>query len=381
MTLSAVKSDAACFGGSTGSIDLTPAGGTEPYLCIWSNGESTEDVKDLAAGEYSVFVTDAAGCSAETSFKISQPATALNITVQPLPQTDCYGNQVEFTVSAGATVGAVNYQWQQMPPSGTFSDISGVVTGTLTIDQIGVNGLNIHGTQYRVIITDQCGSITSNSALLTINSITGLTPSSVNSTICTGGTITYSAAVQGSLPAYQWAFNPGSAWNILTDGAVYSGTATSSLSISNSTTAQTGSYRVTVTFATLNQPSGYPTCTETSTTRTRNLVVRAPVSISITSGNQQVCTGDLPSSLTAGAASGGSGPSYSYQWQTSSNGTTWNDITGQTALSCSPSLLSSNTYFRISATDGGTPACGKTYSSPVLVTVNPLPVTSSINHR
>ncbi len=55
----------ACPGESNGSINLYlgPDGtGAPPYNYYWSNGQTTEDLENLSAGEYSVIVTDSNGC-------------------------------------------------------------------------------------------------------------------------------------------------------------------------------------------------------------------------------------------------------------------------------------------------------------------------------
>jgi hypothetical protein len=316
-------------------------------------------------------------------YALTQPASPLTIISQPLPQTDCYGNHVEFSIDVSGSVGTVFYQWQERPPGGNFSDISGETGDLLSVDNIGVNGKNVNGTEYRLLITDDNGTIISDPALLNINSITSLTPAVVNSTICNGGSITYKVFTEGNIinNGYQWSWNTGSGWAFLSDGGAYSGTTTSQLTISNVTTAQNGSYRVSVTFSTLNQPPGDPTCIETSFTRERNLVVREPLLPPVVSGSQQICNGNVPSTLMATSSSGGSGPGYTYQWQISTNGFVWTDIPGATILSYSPHALTATSYYRIAATDGGTPHCGSVYSGYVMITVNPLPTTSFIYHR
>ena len=55
--------NATCFGACDGELDLTVTGGSAPYIYIWSNGNSTQDAFGLCAGDYTVTILDANGCS------------------------------------------------------------------------------------------------------------------------------------------------------------------------------------------------------------------------------------------------------------------------------------------------------------------------------
>ncbi|MGM0649199.1 MAG: gliding motility-associated C-terminal domain-containing protein [Bacteroidota bacterium] len=109
--------DATAYGASDGQIELEVNGGTEPYTYNWSNGVSTENNPDVPAGEYSVEVIDANGCTIETSITISEPLAPLGfsyttenvschngsngaITLYPEGGTEPY----TFTWSSGASL-------------------------------------------------------------------------------------------------------------------------------------------------------------------------------------------------------------------------------------------------------------------------------------
>ena len=63
-----------CFGDTTGAIDLSINGGLAPFQIEWDNGiGSVDDPQNLAAGVYSVTVTDANSCSAIYTVTLSNP--------------------------------------------------------------------------------------------------------------------------------------------------------------------------------------------------------------------------------------------------------------------------------------------------------------------
>lgn len=84
---------------------------------------------------------------------------------QPISQMSPLGQAAVFDVVASATTGTLSYQWRK--DGVALSDggnISGAATATLTIDPVGLGDAG----SYDVVVTDDCASITSNAALLTI---------------------------------------------------------------------------------------------------------------------------------------------------------------------------------------------------------------------
>ena len=73
-SISETHTNSSVHGASDGSIDITVNGGKSPYSYSWSNGATTQNVNSLAAGTYSVAVTDDNQCQASVSVEITQPA-------------------------------------------------------------------------------------------------------------------------------------------------------------------------------------------------------------------------------------------------------------------------------------------------------------------
>jgi hypothetical protein len=59
-----------CNGKEDGEIDLVPPTGNGPYQFSWSNGESSEDIQELAKGTYTVTITDKDQCEVEISIVV-----------------------------------------------------------------------------------------------------------------------------------------------------------------------------------------------------------------------------------------------------------------------------------------------------------------------
>ena len=137
ITATYTKVDVLCRGNTTGSIDLTPAGGTAPYSYLWSTGAVTEDVFSLAAGSYSVTVTDASGCNTVVNVTIDEPATILDITGVET-HVSCNGGTngaIDLTVTGG--IAPYSYSWNT---GSTNEDITALAAGSYSVQVTDANG-------------------------------------------------------------------------------------------------------------------------------------------------------------------------------------------------------------------------------------------------
>ncbi|MBK7408816.1 MAG: choice-of-anchor L domain-containing protein [Saprospirales bacterium] len=335
LTASAVGVDPGCNGASTGSINLTPGGGTSPYTYNWSNGNNTQDPSNLPAGTYTVTVTDAHGCTQTTTVTLAEPPdlTASASGTDP-PCNGTNTGSINLTVGGGTS--PFSFHWNngnntQNPtnlPAGTYSvtvtdangctEITSVTlsqppaltasaTGTSPVCNGGNTGsinltpgggttpysfnwsngsnsqnpTNLPAGTYTVTVTDANGCTKTTSVTLTNPPQIALTPQTTNPD-CNGssdGSINVSI-VNGTGP-YTWNWSNGN-------------------NMQNPTGLPAGTYSVTVTDA-----NG---CSQTSSA---TLVDPPVLNASVTNVQQVDCT--HPTGSISSSASGGT-PGYTYQW-------------------------------------------------------------------
>ncbi len=98
-----------CRGGNDGFINLSPSGGTAPYMIAWSTGSNDGNLADLMSGNYQVTVTDAQACVDTLDILLSEPSS-LNSTLSSLPTT-CYDNSEGTIIIENINGGVPDYGW------------------------------------------------------------------------------------------------------------------------------------------------------------------------------------------------------------------------------------------------------------------------------
>ncbi|MEY3367676.1 MAG: hypothetical protein RI973_831, partial [Bacteroidota bacterium] len=127
--------DISCGGQTDGSIDLTASGGVLPYEYLWSNGAATQDISGLAAGSYTVTITDGNGCTITATKAITTPVDLeASAVVSDTPCDPGNAGSIDLTVTAGTPNG---YLWSN---GATTEDVSGLTTGKYSVTITDVNG-------------------------------------------------------------------------------------------------------------------------------------------------------------------------------------------------------------------------------------------------
>lgn len=215
---------ALCFGTSTGKASVFANGGGAGFTYSWSPSGGTDSIANsLAAGLYTVTVTDVAGCTQTASVNVAQP-TALNLQMSS-QATSCY-NGGNGSASVLVTGGTASYSYQWSSSGGTNAGASNLSQGN-----------------YSVTVTDANGCTSSNTVVVNQPTVlvmnTNTTPANCN--VADG---TASVAVVGGTPNYTYLWTPG---NINTANAnnlfagVYTVRVTDANGCTMTTTANVGS--------------------------------------------------------------------------------------------------------------------------------------------
>ena len=143
LSIAVSMTEPTCNRGNNGSITITPMGGVAPYTYIWSNGDTTQTISNLYAGNYSVSVIDANNQTSAGFITLTEPspiiiqATSTNVTTY-----NGTNGSIDIIDVLNA-VGTYTYTWASQ--TGTGFNPS-------TLDQT-----NLVANGYKLIVTDENG--------------------------------------------------------------------------------------------------------------------------------------------------------------------------------------------------------------------------------
>ncbi len=313
IVLDNVKTDVACFGGLTGSINLSVSGGTAPYNYVWTRNSipfsgNIQDQTAIGAGTYQVTVTDANGCTATQTIVITQPSAALSAT-RAISNVSCRNGtngQIILTVIGGTA--PYTYAW----------------TGPNSFTAITKDIINRPAGTYNVTITDAkgCTFPLVNMVITQPSSLIAVAPVSITNVLCFGdgnGSIDVNAT--GGTPPYTYGWN--------------NGATTQDISGLNP-----GNYNVVVTDA-----NG---CSVTSNIFTISGPT-APISATITPTDAD-CFGASTGEISI--INGGGTPNYTYLWST---GSTSQNLFNLPAGDYSVTVTDANSCTQVFTTSVGEP--------------------------
>lgn len=144
-----------------GSATVNASGGNGGFTYDWSNGGTTATISNVGAGNYTVVVTDASGCSADTSVNVNS-VNGPELTISNVTDVSCIGDadgSATVSVDAGTGTGPFTYDWS--PSGGTDPTATDLSPGT-----------------YNVTVTDDAGCIAVATVVIGVPSeiiVTGVT--------------------------------------------------------------------------------------------------------------------------------------------------------------------------------------------------------------
>ncbi|MDC0257953.1 SprB repeat-containing protein, partial [Crocinitomicaceae bacterium] len=122
--------DITCNGANDGSLDVTAQGGTGALSYnIGSGGQPSPNFSSLAAGSYTLTVTDVNGCSKTETFTISEPSLLVQSGI--VTDVNCNaGNDGAIDVTVGGGTLPYTYVWSN---SATTEDLTNLTANTYTV--------------------------------------------------------------------------------------------------------------------------------------------------------------------------------------------------------------------------------------------------------
>ena len=190
LTCTVAGQDPACQGGTDGNTTVSHTGGTMPFTYIWNTGATTPSMGGLAAGLYSVTVTDVNGCTGECDITLMAPPTVL-CTLMTMDVT-CNNGTDGFVIAEG-TGGIAPYEFSLL---GSAFQTGNVFTGLTA------------GT-YIVTVRDANDCASSCSVVVSEPTLLSCTAAPTDATDCNVDDGTIQVTGTGGIPGYEYSLNGG----------------------------------------------------------------------------------------------------------------------------------------------------------------------------
>ncbi|PCJ77885.1 MAG: hypothetical protein COA57_16390, partial [Flavobacteriales bacterium] len=334
---SGVITNLSCNGGSDGVIDVTVAGMNSPTFSWVPGGETSEDISGLAAGTYTVTITES-GCDTVISFTVTQPP-ALVVSLNAVTDETCDGacdGAVNMDVTGGTA--PYTYSWSN---GAITEDISGVCDGTYTLNVTDDKGCT----------ASDGGTVAPGGGPVASFTISGDTCLATNSITFTNTGTNYTVGGMGGATF---------TWDVDGDAT----TDYTSESVTGHVYASTGTYTVTLIIT----QNG---CTSTATGTVTIAVCCVPPTATFSINDATQCLTGNSFDFTNTGSTGAMG-AYTYAW-TFTSGT---PATSTTEDQAGVTWSSDGSYnVRQITCDGADPTCCDT--SNQTITVFPMPTAST----
>lgn len=135
----------ACNGDCSASLQAV-ASGQLPVTYQWSSGQNSDVITNACAGNYSVTITDHAGCSSTASFNITEPLPIqISAVITDATCIGCADGRIDVSVSGGTP--AYSYLWNigeitqdlSILHAGSYSECITDANGCVACDTFTVN--------------------------------------------------------------------------------------------------------------------------------------------------------------------------------------------------------------------------------------------------
>ncbi|GMN04636.1 hypothetical protein MTsPCn5_00240 [Croceitalea sp. MTPC5] len=142
--------DVLCTGEATGSIAIAVQGGTPPYRYFWSNGETTQNLQNIAAGEYTIEVADSNGCFVEINTTVQEPSNALrfeNVTITNVSEYEGADGAIDVDILGG--IGPYTIEWVRLADNSSLggqTNLSNLIAGDYQLNVTDDNGCTLANT-------------------------------------------------------------------------------------------------------------------------------------------------------------------------------------------------------------------------------------------